>query len=121
MLVDKKGKGSSLGLNKNTLKQRLNEYDLVLLDSRLNLQKCAKELGGGMSIFMRKRHFAFPVKIHDSKMIENIKDTVLFSSHVLIGGSKEFTLPVSKIGQTKEGIKNTMQALLKVVCLVIFA
>lgn len=49
--------------NKNKLKQSLNEFDVILIDSRINLAKAAKELGGGAAVLMRKRKFPFPVKL----------------------------------------------------------
>jgi hypothetical protein len=51
-------------VNKNQLKSALNSYDVILIDSRINLQKAAKILGGGINVFMRKRKFPFPVKLH---------------------------------------------------------
>ena len=87
------------------------------------MQRCAKELGGGMQVLMRKRKFAFPVKISGEKFIDNIKDAILDCSHVLIGGSKEFMLPVSstKSLSTKEGVKNVLHCLLKLVSIALFA
>ena len=46
------------------MKQALNDFDSILIDSRINLAKAAKELGGGQSVLMRKRKFPFPVKLH---------------------------------------------------------
>ena len=60
--------------NKNMLKQSIDEFDLILIDARINLQKASKELGMGMKIFQRKKKFPFPVKIsgtNNGKLLKN--------------------------------------------------
>ena len=108
--------------NKNKLKHALNEYDLLLMDSRLNIQKAAKQLGGGMQTLMRKKKFPFPVKIHGSNMIKNLKN-VIQGTHFLLGGGKEFTClcATTESLTIKDSVKNVMQTALKMVCLILFA
>ena len=33
------------------IKHSIDEYDLILIDARINIQKASKELGSGMKIF----------------------------------------------------------------------
>jgi hypothetical protein len=104
------------------LKGALNEYDLLLIDSRLNIQRAAKDLGGGMQILMRKKKFPFPVKIHGSNFIKNIKESIK-GSHFLLGGGKDFTCQCARTESlsVKDSVKNVMQSVFKIVCLVLFA
>lgn len=90
--------------NKNLLKHRLNEFDLLLIDARINIAKAAKELGTGVQGLVRKRLFPFPVKLAgessgamtQSLLVERIRKTVENSTHLLLQGGKVFTLALAK-------------------------
>lgn len=101
--------------NKNEIKKALNDFDLILIDSRVSVQKAAKELGVGMNILMRKKLFPFPVKIHGAnytakKIADNIKEACEGCTHALIGGGKEFSFKIAKTESldVKESVKNVI-------------
>ena len=75
-----------------------------------------------MQTLMRKKKFPFPVKIHGSSMIKNLKNAIK-GTHFLLGGGKEFTALCSKTESLtiKDTVKNVMQSVLKMVCLILFA
>ena len=98
-----------------------------MIDSRINLAKAAKELGGGHSILMRKKKFPFPVKLHglnysNKTILENVSEAVK-GSHVLLGGGKEFCCQAATTESlsVKDSVKNVVRAVLGLVCIVIFA
>jgi hypothetical protein len=105
------------------IKHCIDEYDLILIDARINIQKACKELGSGMKIFQRKRKFPFPVNLSgtnnkllkSSDLKHNIECLIENSSHLLIQGGKDFTYPCSLISEeslsTKEAVKNVMQSI----------
>ena len=100
---------------------------MILVDQRINLIKAAKELGGGMQVFMRKRRVPFPVKVSGQdftqKQLESsIKHSVEECTHLLISGGREFTFGCSKTESfsTKEGVKNTLHAIYQSICILIF-
>lgn len=113
--------------NKNEIKRALNDYDLILIDSRVSIQKAAKELGVGMNILMRKKQFPFPVKIHGQnysakKISDNIKEATVRCTHALIGGGKEFSFKIAKTeSDIKESVKNVIHGLFKCVCIILYA
>jgi len=81
-----------------------------------------------MPILMRKKKFLFPVKIHGEgistrRIEENIREIVENGTHALIGGGKEFIIPVAKTEsfEVKQSVKNVMQGLLKAVCIILYA
>jgi hypothetical protein len=81
--------------NKNKTKGALNDFDIILFDQRINIQKAAKELGVGMQILCRKKKFPFPIKIHGEnytgkKIAGNIHAAVKDCTHALIGGGSDF-------------------------------
>ena len=117
-----------MAAKKKNLKKFLNDFDLLLIDQRINLVRAAKELGGGMHLVMRKRKFPFPVKLSGPewapKDVEaSVEQTIASSTYMLLGGGKEFTFPIARTEDlsVKEGVKNVMQGLLRAASLIVFA
>lgn len=117
-----------MAAKKKNLKKFLQDFDLVLIDQRINLLKAAKELGGGMHLVMRKRKFPFPVKLSGKEfgvrdVEKSIEQTIESSSYMLLGGGKEFSFPIARTEDLsiKDGVKNVMQGLLRAVSLIVFA
>ena len=105
-----------LQANKQELKRVLKDFDLILVDSGLNLIKSAKELGGGVSGFLKKKKVPFPVKISGQnysvgEIEKNIKEAIEQCTHCLVSGGKEFLIQISKTESlaTKESVKNIIQ------------
>lgn len=113
--------------NKNKLKQKLNDFDLVLVDQRINLMKASKELGGAVNLFMRKKKTPWPLKVAGDKFTtlqfeESVKQAINGCTHALVSEGQEFTISIGKTESmtTKMTVKNAIQALFKFVCLVIW-
>ena len=81
-----------------------------------------------MQVLMRKTKFAFPVKIHgenftDKKLAEAIQEATESCCHFLIGGGKEFMLPIAMTESfpIKDSVKNVLHGLLAAVSIIIFS
>ena len=91
------------------------------------MTKAAKQLGGGSKVLMRKTKFPFPVKLSGAnytpkQMLDNVREAIL-GTHLLLGGGKDFIIQCSTTESLsiKESVKNVMQSVLRLVCIVIFA
>ena len=76
---------------------------------------------------MRKHKFPFPVKLHglnysDKHILDNVSEAIR-GSHLLLGGGKDFSCQCATTESlsTKESVKNVMNCILRLVCVVIFA